>query len=53
MKKSDLLKKEATKTEALSEAKSKPETKSTEDGANKKSTLDVNPSSINKGLSGL
>lgn len=53
MKKSDLLNKDAPKTEALPEAKSKQETKTTEDGANKKSTLDVNPSSINKGLSGL
>lgn len=53
MKKSDLLKKDAAKSEALPEAKSKPETKATEDGANKKSTLNVNPSSINKGLSGL
>ena len=53
MKKSDLLKKDDAKAEALPESNSKPVKKTTEDGSNKKSTLEVNPSSINKGLSGL
>jgi len=53
MKKSDLLKKDVAKAESLPEANSESETKTTEDGENKKSNLEVNPSSINKGLSGL
>ncbi len=53
MKKSDLLKINQVKAEASSSNVSKPETKSTEVSEDKKSNVDVNQSSINKGLSGL
>lgn len=53
MKKSDLLDKNAVKEGTTSNNDTKPETKSTEVSEDKKSNVDVNQSSINKGLSGL
>ena len=53
MKKADLLKPEEVVSEKTPQAESKPQTKSAEGNTDKKSKLDVNPSSINKGLSGL
>lgn len=53
MKKSDLLDKNAVKEGTTSDNDTKPETKSTEVSEDKKSNVDVNQSSINKGLSGL
>jgi EpsD family peptidyl-prolyl cis-trans isomerase len=53
MKKSDLLKTNEVKAEAVPKAETKPQTNSTDDLKDKKSNVDVNPSSINKGLSGL
>jgi hypothetical protein len=52
MKKSDLLKTNEAKTVAP-KVETKPQTTSADDIKDKKSNVDVNPSSINKGLSGL
>jgi EpsD family peptidyl-prolyl cis-trans isomerase len=53
MKKSDLLKSKDAIVEAAPKAETKPQPKSADDLKDKKSNVDVNPSSINKGLSGL
>jgi EpsD family peptidyl-prolyl cis-trans isomerase len=53
MKKSDLLKSNEEKAEVAPKVETKPQTKSAGDIKDKKSNVDLNPSSINKGLSGL
>lgn len=53
MKKSDLLKANEAKAEVAPKVETKSATKSADDIKDKKSNVDVNPSSINKGLSGL
>ena len=51
MKKADLVKMDDAKTKVAPPEESKPQSKSAE--TDKKPKLEVNPSSINKGLSGL
>jgi hypothetical protein len=53
MKKSDLLKTNEVKAVTTPGVESKPQANSTDDKKDKKSNVDVNASSINKGLSGL
>jgi EpsD family peptidyl-prolyl cis-trans isomerase len=53
MKKSDLLKTNEAKAEVAPKVETKSATKSADDIKDKKSKVDVSPSSINKGLSGL